>query len=204
MSSKSGVSVTRDQVEDLLAAMEELASLEVLVGVPESEADRDDDDQKEPVTNAALLYIHDHGAPEANIPARPSMLPGIERVEDQIGAALYQGAKAATQLPNPRAGKTARRVLARLEIEKAYHRAGMLASTSIKNVISQGIGPALADSTLRNRAQRGRKGAQEELDRRAQGEQPGIDLAKPLVDTGEMRAAITYVIRPRADRKEES
>lgn len=53
----------------------------------------------------------------------------------------------------------------------------------------------LADSTVEARARRGRKGATLELARRAAGESPGTDLAKPLIDTGQYRRAITHVVR---------
>ena len=67
----------------------------------------------------------------------------------------------------------------------------------IKNYIADGVAPPLANATLRKRARKGRKGAQAELDRRAQGEEPGMDLAKPLEDTGQMRNAVTFAIRNR-------
>ncbi|HCN2843789.1 TPA: hypothetical protein N6R16_004997, partial [Escherichia coli] len=49
--------------------------------------------------------------------------------------------------------------------------------------------------TVEARARRGRKGATLELARRVAGESPGTDLAKPLIDTGQYRRAITHVVR---------
>jgi len=75
--------------------------------------------------------------------------------------------------------------------------AGLAAQSSVRALISSGIGPALSEATLRNRARRGRKGAKEELASRAAGQQPSTELAKPLIDTAQYRNSITYVLRKR-------
>lgn len=50
---------------------------EVLIGIPMSTTERPDGE----ITNAELGYIHEYGAPEANIPARPFLIPGVESVK---------------------------------------------------------------------------------------------------------------------------
>jgi hypothetical protein len=171
-----------------------LASLEVLVGFPEDTTERDEDEedgQTKDLTNATLGYIHDNGAPEANIPARPFMRPGINNAKPKLIKIAKQMARDVVE-----GGKDGATVA-----EQGYHAMGLVAQASIRNVINDGVDPPLADATLRARARRGRKGAKEELENRAKGMPPGKDLAKPLVDTGQMRNAVNYAVRNRKERK---
>ena len=186
---KNGLKVTVDTLEDLHEAIKLLARDEVLVGVPEEKTERDEEDgTKSPITNASLAYIHDNGAPEVNIPARPFMREGIEDVRGSITE---------TQ------AKQAQYVLMgnKNKVSEGYQRVGMLAVKSIQARINAGIPPPLAESTLKRRAQKGRKGAQKELDARAAGLPPGMSLAKPLIDTAEMLKSISYVVRNRNKRR---
>ncbi|MBX4298880.1 hypothetical protein K4H04_24285, partial [Mycobacterium tuberculosis] len=59
--------------------------------------------------------------------------------------------------------------------------------------ITEGPFVPLAAATLRARARRGRSGAAKELASRAAGNAPDNSNAKPLIDTGQYRQAITYV-----------
>lgn len=173
-------------LKKLVDDIKRLAGVEVLVGFPEDTTERNDEDQG--ITNAALGYIHDTGMPEQNIPARPFMLPGITEVKDPLTAKLREVAVAAANGRDP------------ATVEKGLHQVGLIAKLGIQNKINEGIPPPLADSTLRARAARGRKGAANELANRAKGEAPGMASAKPLVDTGQMRNAVNYVIRARNRR----
>lgn len=172
-------------VADLAAALRTLASVQILVGFPE-----DGEERKEGtgMTNASLGYIHDQGAPEANIPARPFMEPGIESVKDRITSELED---------------MAQRVMAGAStgsLEGQYHKVGLIAKLAIQNKINDGVPPPLAPSTLRARARRGSKGAMAELEQRRQGGNPSTSNAKPLVDTGQMRNAVNYAIRKRGEK----
>lgn len=181
--------VIADHVADLHAAVHTLANQEVLVGFPEDTTDRDEADGEEGITNAALGYIHDNGMPEQNIPARPFMVPGIQDNRDSITAALVAVAK---------------RGLRKGGIQQAMqglHRVGIVAVTGLKRKLNEGIPPPLADATLQDRARRGRKGAKQELERRAKGEAASTEFAKPLIDTGQLRNALSYVIRNRRRRR---
>lgn len=188
-----GLTIKQDNLASLLAGLKVLTEAEVMVGVPDENADRKDEDPGVP-TNAALAYIHDTGMPEQNIPARPFMVPGIESAKDRIATQLFKYGRKVVD--DAGAGKNAA-----ITAAQGLHAAGLVASTAIKRKINEGIPPPLADSTLKRRASKGRKGAQKELALRALGEAPGTDLAKPLIDTGELRNSITYVLRKRADRK---
>lgn len=194
---KNGASlkVTADKLADLKSALRDLATYEVLVGFPDETADRREDTgdmkgskavlgAKSDITNAALGYIHDKGAPEVNIPARPFMIPGIASVEDRLADQLLGVAKAVLKDPG-------------LDVMARLQRPGITASLGIKRKINEGIEPPLSDRTLRERARKGREGALWELAWRQAGAPAGTELAKPLIDTGQLRNAVTYVVRKR-------
>ena len=205
MATKSGVIIRegKQTLDELYTGLSILADVEVLVGFPEEtsqrqEDSRETDDYGKPIksvegsdiTNAALGYIHDNGAPEVNIPARPFMIPGIEDAEPRIKNKMAQIANAVVRRGG---GLTV--------IEQGYHQIGLIAKLAIQNKINEGIPPPLAESTLIERAKKGRKGAGIELLSREKGYAPSMDFAKPLVDTGQMRNAVNYVIRSRKKRK---
>ncbi len=191
-----GVTIS-DNLEAFHQDLADLANMEVLAGFPEETTDEHaqrDADGEEPITNAALAYIHDNGAPEVNIPQRQFMIPAIEENQDKITNQLVRAARSVLLATGNRdAGRT----------RDALAAVGLAAERAIKKKINEGVPPPLSEYTLRQRAERGRKGAQAELDARAQGLPPGTDLAKPLVDTANMRNAATYVIRNRRDRPRE-
>lgn len=176
--------LNKDKMGDLLKAVRDMTRKEVLAGYPDGEDKPREDDDGNPVeiTNAALAYIHNTGEPSHNIPARPFMIPGIEDVQDEIIDRMKKVGVAA--LDGDSQG-----------VDKGLNAVGLVAQNGIRNKIQEGPFEPLAESTLRARAARGRKGAQEELDRRAAGEDPGVELARPLIDTSQMRSAATYAVR---------
>ncbi len=190
----SGVRVTRGtDTAELMERLKQLADTDVLVGFPESTAERNGDGKSAEINNAALGYIHDQGAPEANIPPRPFMEPGIQEAQEEISAKLGQVLKAVI---TKGAGADV--------VDQGLSQVGIIASLAIQNAINEGPPPPLADSTLRARARRGKgkdRGALRELDRRWDGQEPSVEFAKPLVVTGEMRNAVTYAIRPKSKRR---
>lgn len=191
MATKGGTGLTlkRDRLPELEKLMLQLSSVEVLVGFPEDSAARKEDAG---ITNAALGYIHDNGAPEQNIPARPFMIPGIESESEALADTLASVARTVLKTEDAAA------------IERGYHRLGLKAQLAIRRKINEGIAPPLSDRTLRERARRGkkgRKGAKLELELRAAGWTPSTDFAKPLVDTAQMRNAVNYAIRQRSARR---
>lgn len=179
-------------LQDLHDAMKALAGFEVLVGFPEDTTSRDPGPTgsagNEPITNAALGYIHDNGAPEANIPARPFMIPGIRDNEGKLADQLLVVAK---------------RVLKKASVQevlKGYERVGITAQAGIRAKINEGVPPPLAESTLRARGRKGDVGSLWELAWREAGVAPGTDIAKPLVVTGQLRNAVNFVVRPTKNR----
>lgn len=131
-----------DGVERLNATMKALRNTTVLVGIPAETAERSG---RDPINNATLGYIHEHGAPAAGIPARPFLIPGVRAVQERVGAELAKAGRAALIGD----GKTA---LARL------HAAGLIAQSSVRGTINAGVEPGLAQSTVQARAGRGRTG----------------------------------------------
>lgn len=161
--------------------LKQLADLQVLVGVPSDESARDDESG---LTNAALAYIHDQGMPEQGIPQREFMRPGIDSIQPEITRRLKQMAKAAVTDEGDSMANQATAL-------------GLRAKLAIQNKINEGIPPPLAAATLRMRAAKGRKGAKAELEARRQGEAPSVANAKPLIDSGQLRNSINYVLRSR-------
>jgi hypothetical protein len=176
-------SVTHDEMGSFMKALEEMQAKSVLAGFPEGEKPREDEEgNPDPITNAALGYIHNTGMPEQNIPARPFMNEGIENKREEITDGMEAAGIAA--LDGDMDG-----------VNSALNAVGLSAQAGIRTKIVDGPFEPLAESTLKARARRGRKGAQEELDRRAAGEDPGVELARPLNDTAQMRNAVNYVVR---------
>lgn len=193
----TGVKITKGNMAQVQDNLRLLANLEVLVGFPEDSTARDenpeDDPDKRGITNAALGYIHDQGSPEVNIPARPFMIEGIEgaqaSIEKALSGALKQGMRGNA-----------------IQMEQAMIAAGLTAKLAIQNKITEGIPPPLAEATLKKRARRGKKSsiakaAQLELDRRARGEDPTTTIAHTLIETGQLRNAVNYVIRAKSKRR---
>jgi hypothetical protein len=124
-------------------------------------------DRKEnlPINNATLLAINEFGSPEQNIPPRPVMRIGIAKAQNQIAETFKQGVIDALT-----------RGISALSV--AYNRVGIIASVSIKKVINsqEGIEPP-SEATLRAR------------------EAKGFEGTKALIVTGQMRNAITYVVK---------
>jgi len=159
---KSGLTITIDEVAKVVGAMRSLASQRVLVGVPAAEAGRRDEDTG--INNAELGYIHDRGAPEVNIPARPFLEPGIKDVQPAIEDGLKSAADAA--------------FMGRQEaVDRQLNAIGLKAQAAVRAKITTGPFVPLKLATLAARRRRGRTGT------------------KPLIDTGQLRNAINYVIR---------
>ena len=156
---KSGVTVTKDKTRDLFKAISELTKRDVLVGVPEDAPDR----RGEGISNAALAYIHNFGAPAANIPARPFLYEGIDDAQGKIASQLGKGGKAA--LDGDSAG-----------VNKALNSVGLVAQNAVRARINEGDFAPLAPSTIAAR------------------KRMGDDDPKPLVVSGQLRNAITYVV----------
>ena len=68
-----------------------LENSKVYVGIPEAETNRKKN-KKEAVTNAGLLFIHTNGSPIRHIPARPVIEPSIEANHESLEEGLHAAA----------------------------------------------------------------------------------------------------------------
>lgn len=167
----TNIKVTKDFTMNFNQIIKKFKNDQVLIGIPEEKATRSADSK---VNNATLLALNNFGSPRLNIPARPVMQNGIKNAADQIANQFKLAAIAGLELGS--AG-----------VDSYYERAGIIASTSIKKAINaqdfRGGGPnnsGPAPSTLIARKAAGFKGA------------------KSLIVTGQMRNAITYVVKGRS------
>lgn len=161
------VRITQDRAAQIMQSIRSLTRDRVLVGIPSTTAERKpDEDEGAPLNNAEIGYIHEFGAPEANIPARPFLVPGVRNAEAAIAHQLRAGALAA--LDGNLEGTEARMAAA-----------GQAAVNGVVEKITTGPFAPLAPYTLERRKAKGRTGE------------------KPLLDTGQLRRSITYVIRRR-------
>jgi len=186
MSNKtSGAEVIIDKTLEVFEAILELAAHKVMVGIPSENADRHEGG----ITSAQLGYIHEFGAPEKNIPARPFLVPGVKSVQKEIN----EGFKKAGELAMD--GK-------KESVMRQLHRIGLLAQNAVRKKISEGIPPPLAPSTIAGRIRRikGKKRRGKIDAAIAAGtpmsKQGGAEgIFTPLIITGQLMRAVTYVIR---------
>lgn len=175
---RSGITTRIDNAQAVLDSLKALANKDVLVGIPADASDR----EAGKFGNAGIGYINEKGSPAQNIPARPHLVPGVRSVDAQTLPHLKTAARAALD------GDTA-------AAESSLNRAGTVAANGVKRYITTAGFVPLADSTVAARAARGRKGSKAELVSRAAGNAPDNANARPLIDTGEYRRAVTHVVR---------
>ena len=86
---KPTLTVTSDFTKEFNDIVKQFKRDAVLVGIPELDSKRKDDDEKpEPINNAALLAINEFGSPIQNIPARPVMSIGIRNAQEEIAETM--------------------------------------------------------------------------------------------------------------------
>lgn len=173
------LTVTKDNVPALLKAVQELTQSRVLVGLPGKTADRKGDGGgKAPINNPTIGYIQEMGAPEANLPARPFLIPGVSAVQDECVRILREGGKAALSGDKKAA-------------ENALDRAGQTAADSVRMRIKSNIPPPLSEAAIRDRWNHQKSWKGKKIP------QSFRDAAIALINTGAFYRAITYVIRKR-------
>lgn len=156
------LTVTKDFTKQFNDAIKGFRRDSVLVGIPASDDERNDE---ESFGNAAILALNHFGSDDGKIPPRPVLSTGIRNAQEKIAeqfklcaqSVLSKGTKA---------------------LETYYERAGIIASNSCKKVINDQDGlKAPAESTIASRKSRGFNGT------------------KALVVSGQMRNAITYLVK---------
>lgn len=178
--------IVRDRVKSVMDSLRGLAKEQVLVGIPEDKTAREGQ-----ITNAALGYIHEFGAPGANIPARPHLIPGVRKSAGQYMPHLKAAANFALD-GEPQ------------KVRHALMRAGIIASNAVRHEITTGDFVPLKPATVAARyRQRGtatrRAGENQYMELIRQGESPASAQSaagiRPLMNTGALRNAYTFVVR---------
>lgn len=164
------VVTTVDRVDRMLESIQALVQKELLVGIPASTAARTPEEGEAPIDNATIGYLMEFGAPAANIPARPFLIPGLQSATDRIGKRLQKAAEAALD------GKSD-------DVDAQYDAAGLIAQNAVRARISDGPFVPLAPATLAARKRR----------------KPPRMGEKPLIDSGQLRRSVTFVVRTRKD-----
>lgn len=158
---KSGMSVTVDKTKEIMAALRAATKQDVYVGIP-MEANKEHGDG---IDNATIGYINEYGSELSNIPPRPHLVPGVQKVSEECAGLMARGVSDAL---SGTVGAT----------ERGMNQAGLKAQASVRDTITRGEGfEPLADATLKNR------------------ERKGFTGTKPLIWTGQYRNSITYVVR---------
>ncbi len=154
MSSKSvKVKVRKDNTKQLLKKLESMKRLDLLVGVPQEETEREDNE----ITNAQLMFIHSEGSPAHNIPPRPVIEMTLKEEKEKISEKFKKALNVVVKGGDPRT-----------ELEKL----GIYVVNKIKAKFgSEDLAP-LQPATIKAK---------------------GSD--RPLIDTGQLRDSITYVVR---------
>ena len=172
--------VTKDRVAEVLKAIHEITTREVLIGIPMEEDKRPAENGKvAPIGNAAIGYINEFGLPRRNIPPRAHLIPGVRNAMPTIEKALKGGVGRALQGDGSPVGT----------IEAALEKSGTAAVSAVKKVIQDKIAPELSRAALLTRwnRQKKRKGKPMTADFMAS--------ATPLINTGDYIKSLTYVIR---------
>jgi|SRR5215469_8318289 len=177
-----------DNHQQVADAIKRLANTTVMVGIP-SDAEqphlnetggRATGTEKRTDTsigNANIGYIHETGAPAANIPARPWLSPGVRESQRQWLPYLRRAGILAFE------GKLQ-------EADKAFHAAGMKAVDGVKDRIQSNIPPPLAQATVDARRRRSRGSTYRRKAMTA-------DDTTALIDTAQFINSVAYIIRHR-------
>lgn len=181
------VQMTLDHLGEVLKAIGELSTLDVLVGIPGANNAREEG----AAGNALIGYTMEHGSPEHNVPARPFLVPGVRKAQPRV---LLQLKRAAEEACSGRSQG----------LRGALNAAGAIAANQVKREIDTNIPPPLAPETVANRyrerrVKKRRQGEKDYLSAVAAGVDPasaqyGIGIVA-LINTGQMRNAVTHVVR---------
>lgn len=158
-------------IKELNKSLQRLQKSVVFVGIA---AGSKGDARKDGPSNHLLGFVHEHGSPAANIPARPFLVPGVKSAKDEVISGMESAMRAALN-----------------DDEKAVkvllEQTGMKAVSAVKGYMRTGNFEPLKPSTINNRNRsRMTKG-------KRQNEKVGQNI-KPLVNTGALRDALDYYV----------
>lgn len=165
---------------EMLQRLKKIQRTEILVGIPESEAARKDGE----MNNPTLLYIHTKGSPLRNLPARPVIEPALE---DEMNAArIIDDLRKVVDLVFANKFDQARK---QMEIT-GKDAANMIRMWFVDP--KNNWEPNARATVLRKLKKLSKKKRTEMI---ADYDAGNERIDKPLIDTGELRKAITYVVK---------
>lgn len=180
---------TKDHGGELDKLLQALTRMQVYVGIPEETAPRlsEGEASGDEMSNAQLMYLHTNGSPLLHIPARPVIEPAIQadnEGEGRIAKELKQAALATLD------GKPQ-------EALNRLGRAGMAGQNAARAWFTDprnGWPPnSPITATLKLEKLRGK--ARKEMKERLAAGEDVTSLVRPLIDTGQLRKSIIYIIK---------
>lgn len=155
-----------DNFNKISKSLKWLKKNSVYVGIPEDKSKRKNEEKNSEITNAELLFIHTNGSPVNNIPPRPVIEPAIQDDKDRLTSMLKKAAKLVIDGKEDEALKQLKMV-------------GMRGQNVSKNWFTseKNNWPSNSPSVKREK------------------EKKGSTNPRPLIDTGELRNSITYIIK---------
>jgi hypothetical protein len=186
MAFKSGMQTVVDNRAQMDAALAYLRDTKLMIGIPEDKDPRDDG----PAGNAVIGYVQEHGDPSRNLPPRPFLVPGVNKMQDAIASSTAAAGRAALEGDQS-------------EVKAIMGRLGSRCVTSVKDVITdQQFTPLAPRTVLARLAKLGKKARVDLAFDLTAGRTTMADIAsgasdyiKILQDTNSMFNAITYVFR---------
>lgn len=175
-------------LKDVADSIRRLARKRLLVGIP-MEADQLTATRVGGTTfgNVSRGYVFEFGSPATNMPARPHLVPGVQKAMSDIEPRLRAAAQAA--LTGDDSG-----------VDGYLGQAGQSAVNSVKGLITAKLSPDIQPASYLQRIT-GHSGRQRRARRRGQSmmelARQEASQATPLVDTGNYRDSIQWVIRDR-------
>jgi hypothetical protein len=175
-----------DNTLSVIKDIKKLTGFDVLVGIPEENADRTNEDgSNADINNAQLLYIHSKGSPIQRIPPRPLMEPALEASGNK--ERIDEDLKEAAQLMLD--GKPEAAI-------KALHRAGIDGVNIIREWFDdpRNNWPPNKAGTVRAKLKKkykSKKALKRKMEEYLSGKE-GMDSV--LIDTSQMKDAIVYSV----------
>lgn len=177
-------------LDPLKKAMDDLKSMEVYVGIPEEKSSRPE--EKEGINNAELAFIHTNGIRQMSM--REEMKGDVEAHGYHKAYDMYIHANGSPLWQSPP------RPIIEPAIEDDKENISELMSKAIQATIDGD--KEKAEKYLEKAGLEGQKASQDWFTNPKNGWAPNSEetikrkgSSKPLIDTGELRKAITYVIR---------
>lgn len=185
------VAITKDLTEDLKKTLEEFANKMVCIGIPQEEDATRESESNEQITNAQLLYIHTHGIRDTSmikemqhdINSGTPYSRAYELYVHENGSPLWQSPPRPILAPSI---ENSKEILAQ-QMQEAF--TAVLDGSNATNELSKvgTLGQNIARDWFTNPSNGWAPNSPLTIKRK------GSD--RPLIDTAEMRKAITFVLR---------